>query len=158
MVLPLWSPLAALSGGIFLALLHSFLLHCQAAAAVAAAVFALLLLSAHNLALLATPPPLTWSCHAAAQLTHSYVRLIRVGFSFIMIVYQCKLLVVEPDHFLPSQRVRRQKRKRPCQRALSRSVCHCSERWSLFGGRPNRRKSRFCISTPRLQPLCHSTL
>lgn len=71
MVLPLWSPLPALSGGIFLALLHSFLLHCQAAAA--AAVFALLLLSAHNLALLATPPPLSWSRHAAAQLTHSRV-------------------------------------------------------------------------------------
>lgn len=77
MVLPLWSPLPVLSGGIFLALLHSFLLHCQAAAA---AVFALLLLSAHNLALLATPPPLSWSRHAAAQLTHSHVCLMRVFF------------------------------------------------------------------------------
>lgn len=71
MVLPLWSPLAALSGGIFLALLHSFLLHCQAAAA--AAVFALLLLSAHNLALLATPPPLIESPHGSPTDTFACV-------------------------------------------------------------------------------------
>lgn len=69
-----------------MALLHSFLLHCQAAAA---AVFALLLLSAHNLALLATPPPLSWSRHAAAQLTHSRVFNEGVFFDHSGIVYQC---------------------------------------------------------------------
>lgn len=50
--LPPFLPSTHLSGGIFLALLHSFLLNCQAAAA---AIPTLLPLSAHNLVLLATP-------------------------------------------------------------------------------------------------------
>lgn len=53
--LPPFLPFTYLSGGIFLALLHSFLLNCQVAAA-AAAISTLLPLSAHNLVLLATPP------------------------------------------------------------------------------------------------------
>lgn len=53
--LPPLLPSTHLSGGIFLALLHSFLLNCQAAAA-AAPIPTLLPLSARNLVLLATPP------------------------------------------------------------------------------------------------------
>lgn len=60
-----FSPSYTLSGGIFLALLHSFLLHCQAAAA--AAVSTLLPLSAHNLVLLATPP-LSHTLHMAVRM------------------------------------------------------------------------------------------
>lgn len=58
-----FSPSYGLSGGIFLALLHSFLLHCQAAAAVSA----LLPLSARNLVLLATPP-LSHTLHMAVRM------------------------------------------------------------------------------------------
>lgn len=59
-----FSPSFTLSGGIFLALLHSFLLHCQAAAAVST----LLPLSAHNLVLLATPP-LSHTLHMAVRMS-----------------------------------------------------------------------------------------
>lgn len=115
MVLPLWSPLAALSGGIFLALLHSFLLHCQAAAAV----FALLLVSAHNLALLATPPPLMESPRSGPTDMLACVFNQGVFVFLIMIAYQCKLLVLEPDCFLPSHWNRREKKidsdERRCQ-------------------------------------------
>lgn len=95
--LPLcFSPSCTLSGGIFLALLHSFLLHCQAAAAAAA----VLTLSAHNLALLATPP-LSCTCHTTAQMTHAHVCVFVCahpcvywmfwGFFFVTLtLYQCK--------------------------------------------------------------------